>query len=202
MLDSLIFSALFLGSVIAPALIRLVGVRASLAVIGAVLPAVALLTAAHFSRSARRHARDPTVARVVLLQRLPWLRDALLPTLEALAADAEEETVEAGTTVIEQGADPDDFFVLESGTLEVRKRRRVDANDEVVAVLTPGAGFGEIGLLQRVPRTASVVARERSIILRVRGDRFVGSVSAVTAAAGGTLGGGLLGRLGGGGGEQ
>jgi hypothetical protein len=79
--------------------------------------------------------------------------------------------------------------LLVSGALEVRRRENGD--DGVIAALTPGAGFREVGLLQGVPRTASVVARERRVVLRVRGDGFVATVNAVAPGAGGTLGCGL-----------
>jgi MFS family permease len=194
LLDSLIFAALFLGSVIAPPLIHAFGVRVALAILGGVIPMGALLISVRFARSASRRLDEVVSERVALLRRLPWLRNALAPTLEALAVEARAETVEAGARVLEEGAEPDDFFILVSGVLEVR--RRTNGGEDVVATLAPGAGFGEVGLLQQVPRTASVVARERSVILRIGGDRFVATVNAVAAAAGGTLGGGLLGRLG------
>lgn len=194
LLDSLIFAALFVGSALAPVLISAVGVRATLAVLGAVIPAGALGISARFARSARRRLDDEVSARAVLLGGVPWLRDVLVPTREALAAEAQSETVAPGTYVITEGASPDDFFVLAAGALEVRQRR--DGHDEVIATLAPGAGFGEVGLLRGVPRTASVVAREPSVVLRVRGSRFVATVNSVAPTAGGTLGGGLLGRLG------
>ena len=82
------------------------------------------------------------------------VRAAVVPGTRKHTLQAEvEENVEPGARVIDQGDDPDDFFVLESGTLEVRKRQAAAAPEEIVAVLTPGAGFGEIGLLQRIPRT-------------------------------------------------
>jgi MFS family permease len=194
LLDSLIFAALFLGSVIAAPLIHAFGVRVALATLGGVIPVGALLISVRFARSASRRLDESVAERVALLRRLPWLHNALAPTLEALAVEARAETVEPGARVIEEGAEPDDFFVLVSGALEVR--RRTNGREDVIATLAPGAGFGEVGLLQQVPRTASVLARERSVVLRIGGDRFVATVNAVAAAAGGTLGGGLLGRLG------
>jgi len=194
LLDSLIFTALFVGSALTPVLIQAFGVRAALAVLGAVIPAGALAISARFARSARRRLDDEVTARTVLLGGVPWLRDVLVPTLEALAAEAQPESVEPGTYVITEGSSPDDFFVLASGGLDVR--RRTDGRDEVIASLSPGAGFGEVGLLRGVPRNASVVATEPSVVLRVRGARFVATVNAVASTAGGTLGGGLLGRLG------
>jgi CRP-like cAMP-binding protein len=138
-------------------------------------------------------------ARVAALRRLPWLADAFDPTLEALAATASEEAIAAGALVIRQGDAPDDFFVTISGRLEVRRHAVDDAAERFVAELAPGSGFGEIGLLEHVPRTASVVAITSGRLLRISGDRFTAAVNAVPASAGGAPGAGLLGRLGAGG---
>ncbi len=41
--------------------------------------------------------------------------------------------------------------------------------------------FGEIGLINRVPRTATVSAAVRSVLLRIDGDEFVNSLVTATA---------------------
>lgn len=60
--------------------------------------------------------------------------------------------VPSGERVLSQGNDPDSFFLIERGRLAVI-RDAVHAAD-----LGPGDFFGEIALLQRRPRTASVIA--------------------------------------------
>lgn len=194
LLDSMIFAALFAGSMLAPVLVAVWDAQVALALLGAVIPIGALLMSARFARAARRRVDADITARVTLLRAVPWLRGAPESAIEALAAESTRETIEAGARVIDEGADPDDFFVLEAGSLDVH--RQVEGREALVASLTAGAGFGEIGLLERVPRTASVVATEASIVLRVRGDRFVATVNAVPSTAASALGGGFLGRLG------
>jgi CRP-like cAMP-binding protein len=46
----------------------------------------------------------------------------------------------------------------------------VIANGELRRELLPGDAFGEIAVLQRVPRTASVVAVDRSRVLTIEGE--------------------------------
>ncbi len=138
--------------------------------------------------------------RVALLAGVPWLSGALRSALEGLAAYSQDERVDRDTVVIAQGDEPDDFFVVVTGHVEVRKRD-ADGVEEVVNVLGPRTGFGEIGLLRRVPRTASVVAIEPCRILRVHGERFVATVNAVPTSAGSALAGGLFSRMGAGGSE-
>ena len=57
--------------------------------------------------------------------------------------------------VVQQGDVGDRYFVIESGEVEVV------GDGRVVATLGPGEGFGEIALLRRVRRTATVARHQR-----------------------------------------
>ena len=61
----------------------------------------------------------------------------------------------AGATVIRQGEPADAFFVIRKGQVAV-SHHRGDGTEATVAELGPGQFFGEIGLLQGRPRTATV----------------------------------------------
>jgi CRP-like cAMP-binding protein len=99
-------------------------------------------------RSAAVHTRE-----LGLLRRVPFL--AALPpfALERLAQAATWTRAPAGTRVITQGEPGDAFYLAASGSLVVE----VDAVPRP-GTLGPGDGFGEIALLRRSPRTATVIA--------------------------------------------
>jgi len=63
----------------------------------------------------------------------------------------------AGENVFRQGEGPDRFYFVRSGEVLVSRRTRA-GDDEPLAVLNEGQFFGEIGLLEGIPRTASVKA--------------------------------------------
>jgi putative ABC transport system ATP-binding protein len=67
----------------------------------------------------------------------------------------------AGEIVFEQGEVSDLVYVVEEGVIEVF-RRRADGGEEVMVEHGPGAYFGEIGPLLRLPRTASARATQPS----------------------------------------
>jgi len=83
---------------------------------------------------------------------LPMFADCSEHELSEIDRLADEVHVEAGRTIMRQGDLGQEFAVIVSGTAEVVK------DDVVVATLGAGDYFGEVALLEAVPRTASVVA--------------------------------------------
>jgi len=96
-----------------------------------------------------------------MLQPLP------LPAIEQLARGLEPVHVPAGRAVFRQGDPADRFYVIETGTADVI------GDGRLVATLGPREGFGEIGLLRRVPRTATVRAATNLELQALRCDRFL-----------------------------
>ena len=81
--------------------------------------------------------------------------------------------VSAGTPVVTQGDDADSYYLVASGELSVTIDGAVRAQP-----LVAGDGFGEIALLNRVARTATVTALEDCELLVVSSGDFLGAVTA------------------------
>jgi CRP-like cAMP-binding protein len=64
----------------------------------------------------------------------------------------------AGDVVIRQGDEPDRFYIVADGEVEV-VRHTAEGADVPLAMLRHGEGFGEIGILEETRRTADVRAR-------------------------------------------
>ena len=69
----------------------------------------------------------------------------------------------AGEILFEQGDVSDLVYEVESGTVELF-RRRVDGGEDLLASRGPGTYFGEIGPLLGLPRSASARAREPTLL--------------------------------------
>jgi CRP-like cAMP-binding protein len=104
---------------------------------------------------------------------------APLPLFSALSADGlrallgafEMLTVPAGDRVIEEGQEGAEAYIVARGELEVsRKGGDEDGKPIVLARLVNGALFGEMALLSRAPRAASVIATRPSIVLVAKRD--------------------------------
>ena len=72
--------------------------------------------------------------------------------LESLADEFNERSFSAGQKVALEGEGGLMFFVVEDGELSV------DVHGESVSTIGPGSAFGEIALIDRRPRTATVTA--------------------------------------------
>ena len=77
---------------------------------------------------------------------------------------SEEAVVPAGTVLVEEGAAGHEFYLILEGRAIVRRSGRR------VAMLGPGQYFGELSLLDRAPRNATVVA-ETDMTVLVLGQR-------------------------------
>jgi CRP-like cAMP-binding protein len=77
---------------------------------------------------------------------------------------------EAGTVLFREG-DPGDFmYVIQSGSIEIR--REIGELERVLAVLPAGEFFGEMALINARPRSATAVVREPSRLLVIEPRTF------------------------------
>ncbi|HEX3930379.1 MAG TPA: MFS transporter [Nocardioides sp.] len=153
------------GSVLAAWLASATSLRVALVVVGALGPAVVVVSWALLRRlDDTMAARDEDLA---LLRRVAVLDPLPLPALEQLAAGLRPRQVAAGDTVYTQGDAADGCVVIEHGTAEVL------GDGRRVAELGPGELVGEIALLRRVPRTATVRALTDLDLRMLDGDRFL-----------------------------
>jgi MFS family permease len=165
-LEGIDFAGLALGSLLAPLVAIAIGVQPAVIAFGVVLPAGLVLAWAGL-QAIDRHALVPVRAIALLRDDVVF---APLPqaSVEWLARQTRWLTVETGQVLIAEGDVGDAYYVLESGALAVSKGgvpiRICDRRAE---------GVGEIALLRDVPRTATVTARDPSVLLVVRRQEFL-----------------------------
>jgi putative ABC transport system ATP-binding protein len=82
----------------------------------------------------------------------------LVPDLGATDLPPEEVKLAAGEVLFRQGSWGDRIFVVQEGEIEI-VAERTPGGDEVVAVVTQGNYFGEMGPLFNLPRTATARAK-------------------------------------------
>lgn len=117
------------------------------------------------------------------LKSIPLFSDLDEETLRAVATFAGETSVPAGKVLVKEGDYAHEFMAIEEGEAEVQR------GGERLATLGPGDFFGEIALLNNVPRTATVTALDTGgTLYSLTRDDFVpavtGSASSNAAAEG------------------
>lgn len=107
---------------------------------------------------------------VKFLKTLPLFDD--LTQFEAIrvAKETRSREVKAGDTIIEEGSNGDALFILKEGAASAYRgegtaRQRLNS-------FRPGDNFGEISLIDRQPRSASVIADTDCTLIEIGGKAF------------------------------
>lgn len=87
------------------------------------------------------------------IRSLPIFAQCTEAELDEIDRLADEVHIAAGRTIMKEGDLGQEFAVIISGEADVLK------DGAVIATLGPGAFFGEVALLDAVPRTASIIAK-------------------------------------------
>ncbi len=89
-------------------------------------------------------------AKVEMLKRVPLFSRCSKKELGEIAQITDEIDLPEGRVLTKEGASGREFFVLVEGNADVRRKRRK------VGTLGPGDFLGEIALITKTPRTATV----------------------------------------------
>lgn len=177
LLDVTVLGFILLASFGASALLEVAGLRTTLLVVGLGFATIAVLAIGPLLRAdqqavATMRALEP---RVRMLEVLDLFSAANPRTLQRLAAALEEVSLPAGATVIRQGEPADALYVVAEGELAVTIRDQ-SAPARRIRTVGPLGYVGEIGLLRRMPRTATVRTVEPSRLFRLPGEEFLAAV--------------------------
>ncbi len=158
-----------LGSAIAPLLIHAWGARGTLLATGLLL----VVTAASFVPSlsaidSRISAPGPDFA---LLRKVPFFGPLPFAIVEHLASELQSATYEPGEVIIREGEPGERFYLIASGLARAAKDGRQ------LSEMGTADSFGEIALLRRIPRTATVTAISRLEARILDRDEFLAAVT-------------------------
>jgi MFS family permease len=168
-LEACLIGTMALGALVMPLLIHLVGLRTSLAIVGAV---ITLLALAGLPRMRRLDLRLSAPAGLPLLTTIPMFAPLAPAVVESLARALVRVEVPAGRVFLREGDESDRFYVIETGMVEVTA-----ADGRVLRREGPGDFFGEIGLLRDVPRTATITAVADTTLQALGREEFLEAVT-------------------------
>lgn len=165
-----------IGALGMPILVERFGATPVLAATGL---AVAIGTAIAVGLVGPALERSPELeAALVRVRDLPIFSTVSPPKLEAALRQFTPLEVPAGTVVIRQGEPADRFYVITDGEFEVTQQQGHLGMTHQLRVMGPDEVFGELGLLNGAPRSATVTARTAGRLLALDGPDFLELVAA------------------------
>jgi CRP/FNR family cyclic AMP-dependent transcriptional regulator len=111
------------------------------------------------------------------LAEVPLFRALSKKELQLVARRAEDVRVDAGATLCSEGSAGQEFFIIIEGQAKVVRK------GEQVATIGPGAAFGELALLDRAPRNATVIAETPMEVVVLGQREFAGLIDEVPGFA-------------------
>ena len=167
--------AMVSGSLLAPVLVTAFGTPAALAIAGAILPITALVIYSRIGRADSITVVDEQT--VNLLRHVPAFVELPLTAIERLAAGLIPVHYKSGDTLLREGLLGDEFIVVDSGEVDVF------VAGQRIQRLGHGAGVGEISLIRKAPRTATVVAASDVEGYSIPCTYFLAAIAGPAAAA-------------------
>jgi len=175
LLESLMDAGLAFGAILVPVLVGLSGAPAAL--VGTALLFLVLVAVTWRRLHTIDDSADVPQVEIQLLRAIPIFSPLPAPALEGLARALVPVEAAAGTTLMTEGEPGDCFYAIADGRVSVTK------GGQDVATLGRGQGFGEIALIQDVPRTATVVSLTDVSLYSLEKEPFVLALTGHAPAA-------------------
>jgi MFS family permease len=175
LLEGVHMGSLALGSILAPALVLLVGTGGAFAVAGTAMLLTGMLAWPALLRLDVVGAARPQD--VELLRGIPMFAPLGPAAIDRLACALVPIHAHSGSMVVHQGEPGEHFYIVTSGLVAVSVDGR-PVRDEAA-----GESFGEIALLRRVPRTATVQAVEPTEMVMLERGPFLEAVTGLPASS-------------------
>lgn len=162
------------GAALLPLSVALAGIGWSLTGLGAIIVLGSLATLPALRREAEQQRAEverlgPLVEE---LRRYPLFEGATRASLERLARSMRPRTFHADETVVVEGDEAAHLYLVRTGEFEVSSMA-----SGRLATFGAGDFFGEIGLMRRVPRTASVRCSSDGETWEIDGEVFVAALT-------------------------
>jgi len=116
---------------------------------------------------------DSSIISTDFLSKIPIFERLTTNDLETLTTLWAPRTLKQSEILFRKGDQGSSMFIIEDGIIEIRVPDILKKTEVRVSVMHQGAFFGEISLLDGLPRTATAVAVEETRLLVMRRDDFI-----------------------------
>jgi MFS family permease len=164
------------GALVLPVLVVSIGAFITLGVSGGAILLGSLVGLVLLGSAATREP-SPFEATIARIAKLPLFAGVPPSRLEAALSHVRAVDVEPGRVIVRQGEPADRFYIIASGSFTVSQADGA-GEPRILRRLGPDEVFGEIGLLNQSPRSATVTADEPGTLLEMDGEDFLRLVGA------------------------
>jgi len=187
---AIIIAGLSVGAFVTPFLLRYTSLDLTLLLAGLVVPGLVVVAYPRLAMLDHLASKEAEVLapRVAILEQLDIFAAASHTVLERLAKNSEEIVVESGTPVVREGEEADALYVLVDGRVDVSAHGERGRTDKHIRFMKAPTFFGEIGILQGIPRTATVTTTEPTRLWRISGEDFLAALTESPLSASATSG--------------
>ncbi len=112
-----------------------------------------------------------------ILKGLDIFSDLELPAQERLSMMFQERAFNQGETIFEEGSIGNSMMLITSGEVRVSQKPK-PGEEEALIVLREGDVFGEMALIEDLPRSADTIAHSDVIIFEISRDNFMEYIDA------------------------
>ncbi len=91
--------------------------------------------------------------------------------IEKINEVAQAVEFSAEETIFNIGDDSNSFYILKEGSVQIEMP--LEEGQNIVSILHPVTIFGEVGLLKRNARSATVIAQDDCFALRIENEKFL-----------------------------
>lgn len=114
---------------------------------------------------------------IELLKEIDMLQDFSDTELEELASILEVINYDSGKELFREGDPGGKMYILAEGTVEIQKRRSHGTGRVVISRFDRGGIIGEMSLIDRMPRSATVIAVQPSKLYVLSQEAFDAMIS-------------------------
>lgn len=109
--------------------------------------------------------------RLELLAKVPLFAGLSPPALKLITMVASDEAYPMGTCIFQHGDVGDKLYIIMSGRVRI-SRNVPGMGEEALAVLGPGAIFGEMALIDDTMRSADALVHESCLLMEIGQEAF------------------------------
>ena len=118
---------------------------------------------------------------IEILSKLSLFRELNIAAIHELTSLADEHLFHQGETIFEENTTGRSIMVIISGEVRITQRARI-SGEETLTVLKKGDFFGEMALLEDLPRSATAIAHSDTYMLEISRDKFLRFIDKDTAS--------------------